>query len=152
MQPTRQTSIDSIFKYAVENPLETEMDYPQAARVGACHYVKSKGVGNVSKLIDVRPMDAGQLKFALTKGPVAVYIEADKMAFQAYQGGIIAGGCGQSVDDVVLAVGYGVENGNDFFIIKNSWGSQWGASGYAKISATQENVCGILTMPSYPVV
>lgn len=48
----------------------------------------------------------------------------------------------------MLAVGYGTEDGNDYFLVKNSWGAYWGDSGYVKIG--QNNVCGILQAASYP--
>ena len=63
-------------------------------------------------------------------------IEADQAAFQFYLSGIISSNCGVNVDHAVLAVGYGTENGNDYFLLKNSWGASWGAHGYVKVAAT----------------
>merc|ERR1711937_812816 len=81
------------------------------------------------------------------KTPIA--IEADRMAFQGYTGGVITGtSCGTQLDHGVLAVGYGTENGEDYFLVKNSWGASWGENGYVKIG--QANVCGITQQPSYP--
>merc|ERR1711935_584000 len=47
-----------------------------------------------------------------------------------------------------LAIGYGTEDGEDCFLVKNSWGASWGSKGYVKIG--QDDVCGILDQPSYP--
>jgi len=85
------------------------------------------------------------------KGPVSVAIEADSFVFQFYTGGVITGlYCGQAVNHGVLAVGYGVENGLEYFLVKNSWGPDWGEQGYVKIGTSDENVCGILSSASYP--
>lgn len=64
-----------------------------------------------------------------------------------YKSGIITKGCPNRVEIGVLAVGYGTENGTDYFLIKNSWTTNWGDKGYAKIAPDQ---CGITTMASYP--
>lgn len=94
---------------------------------------------------DVTSKSPDQLKAALNKGPVSVAIEADKAVFQQYTGGIISGSdCGTSLDHGVLAVGYGSENGQEYFIVKNSWGSNWGDNGFVKLAIEDgAGVCGI---------
>jgi len=100
--------------------------------------------------VDVTRNSPEQLKAALVVGPVSVAIEADQFTFQAYSGGVITKGCGQNLDHGVLAVGYGTENGQEYFLVKNSWGASWGVDGYVKIGASSSNVCGILSAASYP--
>ena len=72
---------------------------------------------------DVTPNDPSQLKTALHQGPVSVAIEADQFAFQSYTSGVITKGCGHDLDHGVLAVGFGTENGIEYFLVKNSWGA-----------------------------
>jgi len=142
--------MDYAFKYIETAPLELESDYPYKGVGGKCQYASAKGVGAVKDFSDVKSGSAAQLKAALAKGPVSVAIEADRMAFQGYTGGVITGSaCGTQLDHGVLAVGYGTEAGTDYFLVKNSWGASWGVDGYVKIGQAG-NVCGILSQPSYP--
>merc|ERR1740123_2782500 len=144
--------MDRAFSYSESHPLETESDYPYIAKshgLFGCAYDKSKGVVAATTYHDVSHGSAGQLKAALNKGPVSIAIEADKTAFQQYKSGVLTGsGCGTSLDHGVLAVGYGTEGGQDYFLVKNSWGPTWGDKGFIKIG--QDNVCGILQQPSFP--
>lgn len=92
---------------------------------------------------------------AIAKQPVSVAIEADQTNFQLYQGGVLTKSCGSSLDHGVLAVGYGTDNGVDYWKVKNSWGSSWGENGYIRIersSTSGPGECGIKSMASYPIV
>ena len=142
--------MDNAFKYIEKYGIEEESTYPYTARDGSCKYDASKTAGTVKNYQDVAPGNPDQLRAALNNGPVSVAIEADQIAFQGYTGGVITSGCGQMLDHGVLAVGYGTESGQDYFLVKNSWGASWGSSGYVKIGASKSNVCGILSAASYP--
>ena len=72
--------------------------------------------------------------------------------FHGYTGGIITSEkCGTKLDHGVLAVGYGSEAGQDYYIVKNSWGAAWGEAGYVRIGIKDGvGMCGIQKDPSYP--
>jgi len=141
--------MDTAFKWIETHPLMLESEYPYTAKTGrTCKYVASKGVGKVASYKDVAQDVTGkQLMATLAKGPVSVAIEADQMAFQGYTGGVITHGCGMNLDHGVLAVGYGSSNGEDYILVKNSWGASWGDSGYVKIAPSQ---CGVTLSASRP--
>jgi cathepsin L len=81
-----------------------------------------------------------------------VTIEADQDVFQHYKSGIITSEeCGTSLDHAVLAVGYGSENGVEYYIVKNSWAADWGENGYVRIGAVDGlGICGIQQLSVYP--
>jgi len=91
------------------------------------------------------------MKSAIQQQPVSIAIEADQASFQSYQSGVLSSGCGTSLDHAVLAVGYGTENGQGYWLVKNSWGTSWGMNGYIKISS-DTNQCGVLNQAVYPQV
>jgi C1A family cysteine protease len=144
--------MDYAFEYVEENPLMRESAYPYTGHhstFSKCKYEKSEGVGHVKGFHDVPSKNKEQLKKAVEMGPVSVAIEADKSVFQSYRSGVITSrSCGKKLDHGVLAVGYGEEDGEAYFLVKNSWGASWGVKGYVKIG--QDDVCGILDQPSYP--
>ena len=99
------------------------------------------------------PNSSEALKAAIAKGPVSVAIEADKRAFQSYTSGILksTAGCGTNLDHGVLAVGYGVEDGIEYYKVKNSWGTTYGEDGYVRLEIVEgDGVCGIQMQPAQP--
>jgi len=75
-----------------------------------------------------------------TKGAVLTAINADTIS--NYASGVYNGCTSSTQNHAVLAVGYGTENGQDYWLVKNSWGANWGDEGYIKI-ARGSGMCGI---------
>jgi len=86
---------------------------------------------------------------ALDKMPVSVAIEADTYTFQTYSSGVITSSrCGTYLDHAVAAVGYNSSANPPYYIVRNSWGTSWGESGYVMIEMTTSGagICGINQM------
>jgi len=84
-----------------------------------------------------------------TVGPIAVSVDAS--VFHSYTSGVFDG-CNQAQPDInhaVTLVGYGSENGKDYWLIRNSWSPTYGEKGYIKIARTndEEGRCGTDTTP-----
>jgi len=65
--------------------------------------------------------------------------------FQHYYSGILnSKDCGTDIDHAVTAIGYGTKKGQDYYIVRNSWGKYWGDKGYVNIAAVPGmGICGI---------
>ena len=158
--------MDDAFGYAIEYGMCTEDNDPYEAKDGDCTYCVPST--HFDSCQDVEPNNENALLDAIHNGPISVAIEADQKAFQFYQGGIIdTPSCGTNTDHGVLLVGFGTEPATatapskDYWIIKNSWGPDWGDNGYVRLArtatstATSTNspgMCGIATQPSFPSV
>ena len=139
-------------KYVEQYGLESEADYPYKGVDGSCNYDASKVVTKDAGPVGVTVNSKAALTAAIAQQPVSVAIEADKFVFQFYTQGVLnSPNCGVNLDHGVLAVGYGTENGVDYILVKNSWGSSWGENGYVKIASVDgEGICGINEDPVYP--
>jgi C1A family cysteine protease len=131
---------------------ELTSEYPYTARDGSCHASASKGKVEVKSIANVTPRSPSQLMAAIAKGPTSVTVEADRTVFQMYTGGVLnSTACGTQLDHAITAVGYGNEAGQDYYIVRNSWGASWGDHGYIKIAAVAGNgICGIQQTSVWP--
>jgi cathepsin L len=80
-----------------------------------------------------------------------VAISVDASAWSPYSSGVFDG-CNQAqpdIDHAVVLVGYGSENGQDYWLVRNSWSPTWGEQGYIKLARhdNEEQVCGTDTTP-----
>ncbi|KAK4255675.1 hypothetical protein QN277_008647 [Acacia crassicarpa] len=142
------------FEFIIKNGgITTEANYPYTATDGKCntnkeasHVVQIKGYEKVPVNSELA------LQKAVANQPVSVAIDADY--FQFYSSGVFTGGCGTELDHGVTAVGYGVTNdGTEYWIVKNSWGTDWGEEGYVRIKRnvkSKEGLCGIAMDSYYP--
>ena len=150
--------MDGAFKYITEQGQCALSSYPYTSGNGKSGSCKScSSVAHISSCSDVKPNDQISLKGAVSRQPVSIAISADTKLFQSYSSGVITStSCYTSLDHGVLIVGYGTENGIDYWNVKNSWSSSWGMDGYVKIarsdSTNDAGICGIGMQPSFPTV
>nr|CDJ26733.1 cathepsin L-like cysteine peptidase 4 protein [Tityus serrulatus] len=147
--------IDSAFEYIIHNGgIDTESSYPYEAKDDKCRFKRENVGATCVGFVDIPSGDETKLKEAVAIiGPISVSIDATKN-FELYRGGILDDQeCSSKLyNHAVLAVGYGTENGKDYWLIKNSWGTSWGMKGYIKMSRNKQNQCAIATQASYPLI
>jgi C1A family cysteine protease len=142
---------EDCFYYAESDKMETEAQYPYTAMNGKC-FDSYNGSVKVLKYTNVPRKSSAQLKAAIAQQPVAVTVNAGAYPFMHYIEGIVTDkSCDSYLDHAVLAVGYGVENGQEYYIVKNSWGANWGENGYIRIGVVDgDGICGIQLLSLYP--
>lgn len=131
-----------------------ENNYPYTARTGTCQYSsKTHTSVNVSKVVAGGVDAPDTMRSAVAKAPNAVSIQADQPVFQSYSSGIFnSAACGTQHDHATIVVGYGEENGTEYWIMRNSWGASWGEGGYMRMEIQDgKGVCGVQMSPHYAV-
>lgn len=146
--------------YAMEyvllnNGVDTETAYPYTALDGQCAFNTSTVGATIYEVVNITAGDTDGLLHSLaTVGPVSVAIcAADD--FMNYVSGVYnSNECDPSaLNHGVTLVAYGVTNEKTpFYVIKNSWGTDWGENGYVYWDRTDPNMCGIAEAASYPLV
>jgi len=149
--------MDNAFRYIKANGgIDTERSYPYEGTDEKCHF-NPNTVGETDRgFVDIPQGSEEDLKKALaTVGPVSIAIDASHESFQFYSHGVYdEPECDpMGLDHGVLAVGYGtMDNGDDYWLVKNSWSEKWGLDGYIRMSRNKDNQCGVATSASYPLV
>jgi len=149
--------MDQAFQYINKNKgIDTEGSYPYMAVDQDCKF-DAKSIGaTCTGFTDINGGDEEALQDAIASvGPISVAIDASQDSFQFYKDGVYSDeDCSSEwLDHGVTAVGYdSMGAGQDYYIVKNSWGTDWGKQGYILMARNQNNMCGIATMSSYPLV
>ena len=134
-----------------------ESEYPYTSGHGQSGTCQRKGTPQVyvSGVVKVPANSSDQLKAAIYQGPCSVTVAAESSAFMGYTGGIVnTPACGTQLDHAITGVGYGVENGQEYYIVRNSWGPSWGEQGYIRIATqkTGPGICGIQQTSVWPTL
>jgi C1A family cysteine protease len=127
---------------------EKSVDYPYDANDHECSFDGSKVAVKIDDFIVKKETDDETIEsLVLSYGPLSVTLNAND--FFAYDEGIVRNDdatCDDEVNHAVLIVGWGVENFNgedvQYWIVRNSWGSDWGEKGYIRMEKGV-NTCNI---------
>jgi len=133
------------FEYIIKNKgIDTEASYPYTAQNGNCKFSSANIGSTLTGYTNVKSGSETDLVAKIVEGPTSVAIDASHSSFQLYSSGIYyEPACSATaLDHGVLAVGYEA----DFYIVKNSWGTDWGMKGYIEMSRNKSNNCGIAIM------
>merc|ERR1712186_294009 len=123
-------------------------------KAGNCVADQSNSVGSISNCGATTKNSESELTTALAQvGAVGIAIDAGGIGFQLYSGGVyISSTCSSTrLNHAVTAVGYGNLSGQDYFTVKNSWGTAWGDNGYILMAANRNNQCGVAATPAYAI-
>ena len=146
------------YQWLYENKMMTEADYPYLGTdQTTCSYDESKGLFEVERYYSASNLgqdgDRVNIQAALALKPCNVAVAAGNDYFRNYESGILsAAECPTDMDHSILAVGYGIEDGTNFIIVKNSWGPEWGENGYIRMELTEHGIgiCGVNQQVIYP--
>ncbi|KAF7233891.1 hypothetical protein EG68_12565 [Paragonimus skrjabini miyazakii] len=133
--------------------LEAQKDYPYVGREQTCQLDRSKLLARIDAYIILEANEEKQAAWLAEHGPTSAGLNAFYLQF--YQHGISHPSKSQCEPDWlnhgVVSVGYGTENGIPYWIIKNSWGAEWGESGYFRLYRG-DGTCGIERVVSSAII
>ncbi|PQM38234.1 senescence-specific cysteine protease SAG39-like [Prunus yedoensis var. nudiflora] len=146
---------DGAFEFINQNNgLSSEASYNYTGVEGRCN-TQATHAANITGYEDVPANNEEALLKAVANQPVSVCIDAGENDFLYYTSGVFAGSCGLEMDHCVAAIGYGVsDDGTKYWLLKNSWGTDWGEEGYMRMKRdvyAKEGLCGVATHASYPI-
>jgi len=145
-----------------EYPFQDVRHYKHSCQEGSIKCDNGLDAGSVSGKVSVE--NENDLLSAVYQQPTRIVINAsaldgsDFLMFAHYSGGIIDAPCVGHIDHAVVVVGYGTEDGVDYWKVRNSWGDAWGEKGYFRIkrnNGQEGTMCMMsngspLLRPEYP--
>jgi len=141
--------LPTAYAYVKEKGIETEKDYPYTSgngNTGTCKFKEADVVVKISgfeyAVNDGRKNDTILAVASYANGPLSICVDAE--SWQSYTSGILKRGCGTALDHCVQLTGWGVQDKTEYWIIRNSWNSDWGLKGFIWVERDSgKDICGI---------
>ena len=148
-------SVVHVFSYVRDLGISSNNNYPSTSVKNVCAKPLRRPIRiNIVRIHRSVPDDEENLqRFVGVIGPVAANIHVTDN-FISYSSGIFYDeNCHKDrlTNHVVAVVGYGTySEGQDYWIIRNSWGPQWGENGYMRLARNTVYNCGIASAAFFP--
>ncbi|XP_017839936.2 cathepsin L [Drosophila busckii] len=143
----------SSYEFIKDKGACTTDSYRYKGKQRACNYGCRIGA-KIDDIVALTDASEEELKDIVGNiGPIAVTINAN--SWKQYSQSVFNNkNCDTTSNHAVLIVGYGHDNqtGLDYWLLKNSWGADWGERGYMRLARNKQNQCGIGKIAAYPIV
>jgi len=142
------------YQYVIDaKGMDTNADYPYTAKDGSCNFNAQKVYAKITNwAYACNYWQEDILRASLVQNG-APSICVDAANWQDYVGGVMTGlECAwvNVLDHCVQAVGYDLTSSAPFWIVRNSWGTDWGEKGYIRLQYG-DNACGLTNEASSAV-
>jgi len=147
--------LPTCYQYVISaGGLEPEADYPYHARDGTCVADKAKEQDPIKGFQYVIPQGAAQepqmANFVAANSPISIIVDAS--SWSSYNGGVLkASQCSHNLDHAVQIVGYNGLTSAGYWIVRNSWGADWGEQGFIRLQF-DGNTCGLTSEVTVPTI
>jgi C1A family cysteine protease len=141
--------------YIRDKGIAAEFNYPYKARDEDCKADKMAKKFKIDGYVHLNKGNNSEMERVIQTRSLSVALNAGNFVFRFYKSGVIETGCpSDDLNHAVTVVGANTENGKPYWLVRNSWGQNWGQSGYLKIARSDDGkpgVCGISSSVHYPL-